>query len=250
MTDPAGLFALAAVTFVAATLHGTAGFGFGLIAMPAYAWLTGSLDAVPLVMVVNLTLSLVLAVRLRELIRWPMVGRFGLGALLGLPPGLYAFSRAEISDLMIGVGIAVIAFAVIVSVRRPPAPGQGDPEAGWLGAGGAGGVSGAMTVALGMPGPPIILYLTGIGVAKDAARATALCFFCAAYVASLSLQAATVGVSREVLPTGALLLPAAVLGGMAGNRLARSVNEAVFRRGVLVLLMLVGVSALFSGLRG
>jgi uncharacterized membrane protein YfcA len=47
------LVQLGLVTLVAATLQGGAGFGFGLLALPAYMVILDSIDAVPLVIILG-----------------------------------------------------------------------------------------------------------------------------------------------------------------------------------------------------
>jgi uncharacterized membrane protein YfcA len=103
-----------------------------------------------------------------------------------------------------------------------------------------------MTIALGMPGPPVMLYLTGIGVAKNVLRATAFAFFAASYSFSLALQSATVGVGRSVWTAAAVLLPIACVGGFIGHWLSDKVGETAFRRAVLSMLVVIGVSTLIG----
>ena len=103
-----------------------------------------------------------------------------------------------------------------------------------------------MTVALGMPGPPIMLYLTSIGIPKDMLRATAFAFFSVSYAFSLVLQSATVGVGRGVWIAAAVLLPIACVGALLGHWLSGKVGEAAFRRAVLVLLVVIGVGTLIG----
>lgn len=239
---------LAVVTLGAATVHGVAGFGFGLIALPAFMWLLGSRDAVPLVIIVNLMISALLVVRLRGAVNRPLLLRFCAGGIVGLPPGLMLFWRANVDQLMIAAGLAVVAFVGVVAARGSAEVGAGDPDSRSASVTGVGALAGVMAIALGMPGPPITLYLTVLGVGKDALRATALAFFVASYAAALLLQSITIGVEHEVWRSAALLLPAAGVGGLIGDRLCRYVDEAVFRRGVLALLVVIGGSALIRGL--
>ena len=65
MTFGATMWALVAVTLGASAVQGLAGFGFGLFAATGYLWLLGPADAVPLVMLVNFSMSGFLAFRAR-----------------------------------------------------------------------------------------------------------------------------------------------------------------------------------------
>ena len=86
------LVQLGLVTLVAATLQGAAGFGFGLLALPAYMVILDSTDAVPLVIILSLILSAGLAAKIRHEVHRPLLVRFLAGTALGLPRGAVRFS--------------------------------------------------------------------------------------------------------------------------------------------------------------
>ena len=190
-----------------------------------------------------------LAAKIRREVHRPLLVRFLVGTALGLPLGLFAFQRADGDQLMVVVSLVVLAFVAFLAFQRKVrAPATRDPSfRGWAAAC-VGALGGAMTIALGMPGPPIVLYLTRLGVRKDTLRATTLAFFAVSYSASLILQSAVVGVGREVWGSAAILVPVALGGGWIGNQLSCYVSEAVFRRAMLVLITLTGVSALAAAL--
>jgi len=268
--DPATLSALVGVTAFAALLHGAAGFGFGLAAMPGFVWILASTDAVSLVVLLNLGLSCGLAVGLRRSARSSVLRWMLLGALFGAPVGLWLFAWAEPHALLLSVAVVVL-LAVALLARRGAArldrdegrvelpsgdhvgerAGGGDapgPTVRTAGAVTTGAVAGAMTVALGMPGPPVVLYLATLRVTKAELRATALTFFVIAYLGALGLQVVAVGVGGSVWVTALLLVPALAVGGWMGDRLSRRVPERAFRNLALLLLGIVGLSALASGL--
>ena len=109
-------------------------------------------------------------------------------------------------------------------------------------------LAGAMTTSLGMPGPPVVVYLLAVGLSKDVTRATTLTFFAFAYAASLILQVVMVGVGRDVWLNAAVLVPVAMLASAIGHRLASRVSEKVFRVGVLLLLAGTGLFVLVQAL--
>lgn len=264
MLDPAALSLLVGVTACAALLHGAAGFGFGLAATPGFVWILASTDAVPLVVVLNLGLSFGLAVSLHRSTRSSVLGWMLSGAVLGAPVGLWLFTWADPHALMISVAVVVLLAVALLTWCGPvlgdgaepePAPARrrlvgrgGESPARTAGAVVTGAVAGAMTVALGMPGPPVVLYLAAVGVTKAELRATALAFFVIAYLGALGLQVVVVGVGGSIWTTALLLAPAVAVGGWAGDRLSRRVPERTFRNLALLLLGIVGLSALASGL--
>jgi len=241
------------VTFVAAVVQGAAGFGFGLLALPAVMAILGSSDAVPLVIILNLVICSGLAMKIRTSVDRVLMVRMAIGAIAGFPVGLYVFQRADARQLLIVVSALVLAFAGYLMVRGPRGsqeqePGSAGPTPRMFSAAAVGASASAMAIALGMPGPPVMLYLAGLGVPKDVLRATALTFFAIAYAGALVLQAAVVGVPSGVWVSGGVLVPVALGGGWVGDRLSRRVDEALFRSCVLVLIGLAGATALLSAL--
>ena len=246
---------LGAVVFVSAVVQGAAGFGFALLALPSVMLITGSADSIPLVIVLTLTICSGLAWRMRDRVIWPMVGQMLVGAVIGWPFGLLLFIRADETQLLIGVSVIVLGSAAYL-IRRGYAgratlddiPGQGEPDVVWRGsaAAGIGGIAAAMTVALGMPGPPVVLYLAALCVRKDAMRATMMTFFVLVYVVSLGLQVGVVGVSGAVWRATAFLVPVGLVGGWVGDRLSGRLDEHTFWRCAVVLIALTGVAALGS----
>jgi uncharacterized membrane protein YfcA len=223
----------------------------------------GSTRAVPLVIILSLANCLYLGVRIRREARLGLV--FGLlgGAVLGLPIGVVVFQTLESRDLMIAVSLMVLGFAVCLGVRGRPSGALDQASDRGSAAGppesvpfrrssviGVGVVAGAMTASLGIPGPPVVLYLMALRVSKNALRATTLVFFAAVYVSSLALQAAVVGLPERVAATALLLTPVVVFGGWLGNRLAAHIDESTFRWIVLGLIVLTGAASLVSAFVG
>lgn len=108
---------LALITLTAATLQGEAGFGFGLLALPGYLWVLSSMEAVPLVVIVNLSICTGLAAKLRRDVHLAVLRWMVAGALVGLPVGLFAFRRVGSDQLMLVVSAVVLICAVLLARR-------------------------------------------------------------------------------------------------------------------------------------
>jgi len=211
----------------------------------------GSTDAIPLLIIINLVISLSLSPTLWRHVERGLWSRLLIGAVLGFPLGLAAFQTANVNQLKIlAAGTILIFVAAAIIFRRAESRASGaQPRFRTASAVGVGSLAGAMTTALGMPGPVLMLYLAAVGAGKDAIRATSLMFFAVAYAASLLLQLATVGVSRWVWTTAGLLVPIAAVGALLGHQLSKRVSEGVFRTVVLGLIASTGMYVLFDALR-
>ena len=248
--DTLALMQLAGVTLVAAVVQGAVGFGFTLLAVTFFLLIMQSGDAVQLLIIINLAISLSLLRRLWRDVDRDLWIRLVVGAVAGLPAGLIVFQNADVDQLKILAAVTILTFVALVLFRRPGTPDAPGPELRFRtpSALGVGALAGGMTTALGMPGPAIVLYLTAVGAGKDATRSLSLTFFAVSYGASLILQSVTVGVGRGVWATAALLVPIAAVGALLGHALGKRVSEAAFRRVVLALVASSGAYVLLSTL--
>jgi uncharacterized membrane protein YfcA len=242
------LVKLAGVTLVAAAVQGAAGFGFSLLAVLFFLLIVRSGDAVQLLIIINLTISLALIGRLWRYVDRALWTRLVIGAFIGLPIGLRIFQKANVDQLKVMAAITLLAFVASAVNRGPPVVSSPDLKLRFRApsAVGVGLVAGGLTTALGMPGPAVVLYLTAVGAGKNATRSITLTFFSVAYGASLILQMATVGVSTKVWIAGGLLVPVAAVGALLGHALSRWITEAAFRRTVLTLVAATGAYVLLD----
>lgn len=245
------LIILGAITFVAAIIQSATGFGFALLAVSPFLIVLDSGVAFQLVIVICLVISLVILPVLGWRAPKSLLVSLALGCAAGFPIGIAAHSLMDLDTLKAVVGAIVIIVAAQTAwqlrvIRRAiesdheRAAGRGG-EAGGGAAFGVGVVSGALTSALAMPGPAVMLYLSRTAMGKDAIRATILTFFIFAYGGALALQAALVGIETDTWTTAAALVPPALAGVAAGHALARRITQAAFRWTILVILLCNGL---------
>jgi uncharacterized protein len=237
---------MAAVTFAAAVVQGAAGFGFGLLATPVIMTLVGASSGVPLVTILSLVTCTALTLKVHTSVDRRVVARIAAGGVVGLPVGLFVFQRADEQQLLVTVSIVVLLFTGYLLAKQRGTPRREAKVPRVISAAGIGVLSSAMTMALSMPGPPVMLYLTVLRTPKDVLRATALCVFGLVYAAALVLQVTAVGIPSGVWVSGAMLIPVALGGVWVGDRLFGRVGEEAFRTLVLGLIGVAGVTALGS----
>lgn len=245
------LLILGLVTFIASTIQSATGFGFALLAVTPFLIVLDSGAAFQLVIVICLVISLVIWPALRGRAPRSLLVVLAAGCAAGFPIGIAAHALMDLEALKAVVGAVVIIVAGQTAwqfrvIRRALEPGHeraaGRGRAPRGGAGiGVGVVAGALTSALAMPGPAVMLYLSRTALDKDAIRATILTFFIFAYGGALALQAAVVGIESGTWTTAAALLPPALAGVAAGHLLARRITQTVFRWTILVILLCNGL---------
>jgi len=266
---------LGLVTVLAATVQGAIGFAFTLLALPLFLLVLESTEAIQILLVLNLVVPLCLVRHLWGDAPTDPARLLIMGAVLGLPLGMVMFAYASLDTVKVVVGALVLAFAGVLALRpsslaaepststTEPPTGSAVPSEDASNPRSAnsqtpryrkpsvllvGVAAGAMTSALSMPGPVLVLYMTGIGLSKTAFRALSLSLSVFLYSAALVLQAATVGVPPRVWITVATLVPLAWVGGLAGHALAGRIGETTFLRLVLLLLLATGLYTLITTL--
>ncbi len=246
--SPADAALIAAISFFAALAQGATGFGFAIIALPLFLSVMDSLDAVGLTIILNLLVSFVLVPGLwRQVPKGPLA-RLSLGSVIGFPIGLAIFLHASLDGVRLAVGLIILLFAVwLAAGSRQAKSVDGPRHKGWMDAF-VGILSGAMTTALAMPGPSLMLYLSAIGMDKAALRATTLCLFTLSYGTALILQAAVGAVPILIWQTVALAALPTVIGAWAGHRLAPKLGDGLFRTIVLAILVATGLYTTFTAI--
>jgi uncharacterized membrane protein YfcA len=239
--------ALAGVTLVvamAATVQLSAGFGFGLAAVPLLALVLDAHDAV----VVALTLATFTngyqARAGRHQADRGVAGRMLAGAAVGLPVGLLVFLRVDDRVLGAIIGVAVLVAVAVIALGldlRHAGPGL-DVAGGVL--------SGALTMSAGVNGPPLVFVLQARHFDPVRFRATITTVFFVLDVVSVAVFTATGDLDAEVVRAVIAALPGLALGAVTGVALRRHLDARRFRVLVLGLLTVAGVSAIASALAG
>jgi uncharacterized membrane protein YfcA len=213
------------ISFVAAAMHSTVGFGFSLLSVPLLSLLNPLFAPVPQLLVVW---PLTLAIVWRE--RHAVEARSTLWVLLGRVPGaaigvalLKILSSAALDVLMsLMVALGVVLVVSTGRFRRT--------SARELVAGVASGVM-AMVSAIG--GPPIaLLYRNDEG---PTVRANLGLIFAIGLTITISVRAAAGEVSLDEVAIGVALLPAVWLGLRASRKLIPRVDGPRLRNAIVVI---------------
>ena len=95
-------------------------------------------------------------------------------------------------------------------------------------------------------GPPVVIYGTSLGWDSEQFKANLQALFMINSVLVIGAHVAAGHVTALVFENLLVALPVTVLGTLVGFWLSRRINEAAFRKAVLLLLIAVGVRLLLS----
>jgi uncharacterized protein len=232
---------LAMTSFAAALLLATNGFGFAVIAVPFFLLLLAADRAIQLVIILSLALSLMMIPRLRDAIDPGLLLRLTIGSIVGLPVGLVVFGYSDPLIVRLAAGALIALFAAMLGWNRYRRRPQVAMRPGFdLGAGTLAGVA---TGLVGMPGPPVMIYLMLAAAPMRAVRATLVAFFALVYAATLLSDVVFLGVPAADWEIAATLLPLIWIGGIAGLRIAERLNETV---AAILSILVLAVAGLYT----
>lgn len=179
-------------------------------------------------------------------VRWQRLWPFLVAGLIGVPVGTLMLEHVHVQPLKLGVGLFLIAYSAWMAFVRYPPRVRGGGRLADAAVGLTGGVMGGMAS---LSGPAPIIWVQLRGWAKDEQRGVLQPYNMAILFTALVSAAVAGFVDRTYLIWAAISVPVSLAGTRLGLLLYRRVNDAAFRRLVLLLLALSGVTLIISALR-
>lgn len=226
---------------------GLTGFASALISVPLLAWRWPLVEVVPLVLVMDVTASVLMGgLNLRE-VRWGELRHLGPGMLLGGLLGLWLAARVSSALPLLVLG-AYVAWVGVQALRQRAAPvALPAPRPGLGGLYGAG--IGLALMLFGTGGPLLLAWLARRGFDARAMRASTPALIVIAVLAVLVMMVADGRLSNPVMwQRLMLLLPIAIAGVLVGHALAHRVPTQALRRVICALLVVSGVMLMLNAI--
>jgi uncharacterized membrane protein YfcA len=235
------IYAAAAVTALAGVMRGYSGFGTAVLLAPAYSVLWGPRIGVPVMLLMELAVSLQLLPKAFGDADRRVILPIGAAACLMTPVGAFVLLTADQDVLRRAIGGLVLVFGLLLT-------------SGWRYQGSrplplnlaVGSLAGLLKGATGISGPPVILYLLAGPEAARQHRANLILFFATISVISVIPPALGGLIGWALLAKMALLLPVLLGCVPIGARLFHVVPERLYRRLALIFLVVTGTVTLLA----
>ena len=220
-------------------IQGYTGFGGALLMVPLVSVLFSPLEAVPMVGFAMLFGSAQLYPPAIRMAVWRDLIPIFAGITIFTPLGAFLLFYLDPQLIRRAMGGFILVFALILM-------------SGWVYRGrrgllpsvSVGGLSGVITGASGVGGPPVALYFLASPHPVEIQRANIVVGVTFLTIAVLASIAAGGGISMDIVVRGLLLTPAYVLGVWSGARLFEAMPKSYFRRAALWLLVVTGLGIL------
>jgi len=234
--------AAAGVIAVASFVMGLAGFGIALVAMAFLPYLMSTVDAIVLLTIYATVFSVVLLVQLRRDVVPRAILDLLIGSVAGTPLGVWGLAAlpATVLNRLIGL-MLVVAFVLELRGLYPK-----NLEGRRWGVG-AGILAGVIGGAVGLPGPPVVLYAATQGWSARTLKANIQAFFVVNQGVILIGYWWAGLLTREVWRLTLLFALPAIAGAVAGALLFERVDQRRFRQVVFALILLSGLVLLARG---
>ncbi len=228
------------VIFLSVFVQSMSGFGLALVSMALLPGIVGIQVAAPLVALVGIPLEFLLLLKYRSALNihavWPLI----IASLFGIPLGIYVLKRVDEEIVLTILGIVITGYA-LYSLLEVKLPQMNHPT--W--AYGSGFFAGLLGGAYNTGGPPVIIYGNCRGWLPAEFKSNLQSFFLVVTLFVVAAHAFSGNLTEVVWLDFLCAVPAIGLGFVAGTWLDRYLNPALFRKVVLVLLVLLGLRLIF-----
>jgi uncharacterized membrane protein YfcA len=230
-----GLFLFAA--FVGGFASGLAGFAMGFIVSGIWLHILMPVQTTALIAGYGLLTQGYGVWKLRHALAWKNVAPFILGGIVGIPIGTALLTYSDPAYLRSGAGLLLVIYGVygLTQPTLKPVPSNTAIDTG------IGFANGILAGLTGLPGFIITIWCQLRGWKKDFQRAVFQPVLLAAIVANVISLAVARAITADILRLYLIGLPAMIAGLWVGFKLYGKLNDAVFRKIILVLLLIAGL---------
>ncbi len=225
---------LITVIILAGYVRGYGGFGFSMITVAGLSLLFPPAVIVPGVLLLEIVASAYLVTGVWRKVDWPALLWLSGGVILGTPAGVWllGFLPEHLLKIGIAVVVAVLAWLLRSGFRVQHTISKGSTLA-------TGALSGIFNGSAAVGGPPVVLFFFSSPGGADISRASLIAYFLGTDIIAAGTCA---GMGLLTLESLRLFLTALIpmgIGLAVGQRSFFQTDQAVFRKKVMVYLMLL-----------
>ncbi len=239
--DPTFLILALSIAFCAGFVKGVVGFAMPLILISGLTFFLSPELALAGLILPTLATNLVQSLRQGPQAAWASMKEF---RYFLIPAGVTLVIAAQMvrlvpdAVLQFAIGLPAFAYAALQLggvrfrlARRHPAV-----------EGAVGMLAGVMGGFAGVWGPPTVMYLTALDTPKHEQMRVQGVIYGAGAVALLGAHVGSGVLRPETAPFSALLIIPALFGMWAGGKVVNHIDQAMFRRATLIVLLVAGAN--------
>ena len=228
------------IIFLSAFTQSLSGFGLALVSMALLPAVIGIRSATPLVALVAIAIEVILIIRYRESLDVRAIWKVVLASVVGIPLGVLFLSHVDehFALTILGLVIAGYALYALLGLKLPRLE-----NSFWAYV--VGLLGGMLGGAYNTSGPPVIVYADCRRWPPDEFKSNLQGYFVISSSVVLISHALSGNLTPPVWSVFWRSLPFIGVGLLAGLSLDRWLNPVMFRRVVLILLVIMGIRLMF-----
>jgi len=224
------------VVFFGCFTQSLTGFGVALVTMALLPSLIGLQVATPLVALIGIALEVLMLIRYRASIRFKSILALIVSSTIAIPVGVVYLRRLDELVALFILGLILVLFAVY-ALTGYRLPDLSHPAWAWL----FGLVSGLLGGAYNTAGPPVIVYGNCRKWSPQEFKSNLSGFFIVGSLVVVITHWLNGNFTSNVWTTFLFSLPMLLAGFLLGQSMDRWLNPEIFRKIVLVLLVVLGL---------
>ena len=238
VSDPSlYLLILLSGAFLGAFVQGATGFGSGLLINAFWLHIMEPTHAIPLNVVTSLFISGVPIYKLRKKLDFSKLKQFAIFGVVGIPIGMYLLVISDPSKLKLSIGILLVIYAVLMLKISSFSINVNNKSINNL-VGFISGVIGGLTALLGIIP---VAWFSVQRLPKNTKRGTYEPFIFITSIAAI-ISFAFAGLYKiEMIFDLLKIIPALLVGSWLGIKIYNKINDNLFRKVVLGLILLSGL---------
>jgi uncharacterized membrane protein YfcA len=237
-----GFFLFAA--FAGGFASGLAGFAMGFVVSGIWLHILTPVQTTGLIVGYGLLTQGYGVWKLRHALAWKSIAPFMVGGLIGVPIGTSLLTYLNPAYLRSGVGVLLLIYGTY-GLAQPTLKPLPSNELSDTSIGLANGILAGLT---GLPGFIITVWCQLRGWKKDVQRAIFQPVMLTAILANVVSLGVAGAITADMLRLYLIGLPAMVAGLWVGFKLYGKLDDAAFRKVILVLLLIAGLGLMPRGL--
>lgn len=235
---------LSFITFLAGFTQGLSGFGSILLALPLLATFMDIKTVIPLSALHAVTMSAILLIQLRQHLDWGKIVPLLLGALPGIPLGVFFLKTLDTRVIQFIMGSILVIYPLMS--MKAQTTGTIDPRWSY----GFGFLAGCLGGTLSASGPPVIVWTSLQPWGKDVVKVVLQGFFVVSGVLVVLAQVYSGLTTPKVWRLFFISLPALLIGTYSGSFFYGKLSDQTYRMIMMVLLALLGLFTMYGSLAG
>jgi uncharacterized membrane protein YfcA len=225
-------------TFAGAFVAGLSGFAFGLVAASLWLYILTPVQSATLIVAFGLLVQGYSVWKLRQALDWERLWPFIAGAALGVPLGVMLLTWSDPRSVRIAIGVILVLYS-LYALFRPALKLSGD---GRMSNGAIGFLNGVLGGVTGLAGILVTIWCNLRGWPKDVQRTVFQPVAVVVFLMSAIWLGAKGTVTAETAKFFVMGLPCLLAGTWLGLKLFGTIEEATFRKIVLALLFISGLT--------